>query len=48
VGSHRRQERDSQEGAFVDEEILSMKSFLPTDGEETKADYNRMKRTHLG
>jgi magnesium-transporting ATPase (P-type) len=35
------------EAPLVDEEILSMNSFMPTDGEEGKADYNILKRTLL-
>ena len=37
----------SGEFQLVDEEILSMRSFMPTDGEASKADYNKMKRTLL-
>ena len=35
------------EAPLVDEDILSMNSFMPTDGEEGKADYNKVKRTLL-
>ena len=37
----------SREFQLVDEEILSMRSFMPTDGDEGKADYSKMKRTLL-
>jgi magnesium-transporting ATPase (P-type) len=32
-------------GDLVDEDILSMQSFLPTDGEQNKRDFDKMKRT---
>ena len=35
------------EGPLVDEEILSMKSHLPTAGEEAKRDFDKKKRTLL-
>jgi hypothetical protein len=35
------------EGPLVEEDILSMRSFLPNDGEEAKKDFDRMKRTLL-
>lgn len=34
-------------GPLVDEDILSMKSFLPTDGEESKKNFAKYKRTLL-
>lgn len=38
---------DEAFGTLVDEDILSMKSFLPTDGEQNKKDFDKMKRTLL-
>jgi len=37
----------SGEAPLVDEEILSMQSFRPTDGDSGKADYSKAKRTIL-
>ena len=34
-------------GILVDEDILFMKTFLPTDGEQNKKDFEKMKRTLL-
>jgi len=38
---------DIDKGLIVDEDILSMRSHLPSDGEDGKADYDKMKRTLL-
>mmetsp|Transcript_30768 Transcript_30768/g.50812 ORF Transcript_30768/g.50812 Transcript_30768/m.50812 type:complete len:1752 (-) Transcript_30768:131-5386(-) len=38
---------DDEFGTLVDEDILSMKSFLPTEGEQNKKDFDKMKRTLL-